>query len=113
MGGRRAGSLLVRRPGPTRQLRVRYRRLFRRWRLPAIRQQREEVFPRGRSPRTVLDELAQIKSTDVTFPTADGRTVRLRCVVRPVPAQDALLARLGLDLPKRLRVPTGVASPAQ
>jgi transposase len=67
----------------------------------------------GRSPRKVLDELAQIQSTDVTFPTTDGRTVRLRCIVRPDPAQDALLARLGLDLPKRLRLPTGVARPAQ
>jgi transposase len=67
----------------------------------------------GRSPRKVLDELAQIHSTDVTFPTTDGRTVRLRCIVRPDPAQNALLARLGLDLPKRLRLPTGVARPAQ
>ena len=65
----------------------------------------------GRSPRKVLDELAQVHSTDVTFPTTDGRTVRLRCIVRPDPAQDALLARLGLDLPKRLRLPAGVARP--
>ena len=66
----------------------------------------------GRSPRKVLDELAQIQSTDVTFPTTDGRTVRLRCIVRPDPAADALLARLGLKLPKRLRLPTGIARPA-
>ena len=65
----------------------------------------------GRSPRKVLDELAQIQSTDVTFPTTDGRTVRLRCIVRPDPAQNALLARLGLELPKRLRLPAGVARP--
>ena len=63
----------------------------------------------GRSPRKVLDELAHIHSTDVTFPTTDGRTVRLRCVVRPEPAQAALLARLGLDLPQRLRLPTALA----
>jgi transposase len=64
----------------------------------------------GRSPRKVLDELAHIHSTDVTFPTTDGRTVRLRCVVRPEPAQAALLARLGLDLPQRLRLPKAVAA---
>jgi transposase len=67
----------------------------------------------GRSPRKVLDELAQIHSTDVTFPTTDGRTVRLRCIVRPDPAQNALLARLGLQLPKRLSLPAGVARPAK
>lgn len=66
----------------------------------------------GRSPRKVLDELANIQSTDVTFPTTDGRTVRLRCIVRADPAQDALLARLGLELPKRLRLPSGLAVPA-
>jgi transposase len=63
----------------------------------------------GRSPRKVLDELAHIHSTDVTFPTNDGRTVRLRCVVRPEPAQAALLERLGLELPQRLRLPAGLA----
>ena len=67
----------------------------------------------GRSPRKVLDELAQIQSTDVTFPTTDGRTVRLRCIVRPDPAQDTLLARLGIDLPKRLSLPNGLARSAR
>jgi transposase len=64
----------------------------------------------GRSPRKVLDELAHIHSTDVTFPTTDGRTVRLRCIVRPEPAQTTILERLGLELPQRLRLPTGVAT---
>jgi hypothetical protein len=63
----------------------------------------------GRSPRKVLDELALIQSTDVTFPTTDGRIVRLRCIVRPEPAQAALLDRLGLELPQRLRLPAGIA----
>jgi transposase len=67
----------------------------------------------GRSPRKVLDELAHIHSTDVIIPTADGRTVRLRCIVRPDPAQKALLDRLGLELPKRLRLPAGIAGPAR
>ena len=61
----------------------------------------------GNSPRTVLEELAGIQSTDVILPLADhsGREVRLRCVVRPDKAQAALLDRLGLSLPERLRTP--------
>jgi hypothetical protein len=58
----------------------------------------------GHSPRTILEELHRIQSTDVILPTADGRELRLRCVVRPEPAQAHLLARLGLDLPERLRI---------
>jgi hypothetical protein len=58
----------------------------------------------GHSPRTILDELHRIQSTDVILPTGDGRELRLRCVVRPEPAQAHLLARLGLDLPERLRI---------
>jgi hypothetical protein len=59
----------------------------------------------GRSPRTILDELRRIQSTDVVLPTQDGRELRLRCVVRPDAAQAALIDRLGLDLPERLRLP--------
>ena len=58
----------------------------------------------GHSPRTILEELRRIQSTDVVVPTADGRELRLRCVVRPDPAQARLLTRLGLDLPERLRI---------
>jgi hypothetical protein len=39
--------------------------------------------------------------------------LRLRCVVRPEAAQAALLDRLGLDLPQRLRVPPPVAKIAE
>jgi transposase len=35
----------------------------------------------GHSPRTILEELQTIQSTDVVLPTTDGREVRLRCVV--------------------------------
>jgi hypothetical protein len=58
----------------------------------------------GHSPRTILQELGRIQSTDVVLPLADepGRELRIRCVVRPEPAQAALLDRLGLELPKRL-----------
>ena len=63
----------------------------------------------GQSPRTILDELGRIQSTDVVLPTVDGRDLRLRCVVRPDRAQAALLDRLGLDLPQRLRIRPGLA----
>jgi transposase len=58
----------------------------------------------GHSPRTILEELRRIQSSDVILPTVDGRDLRLRCVVRPDLAQARLLARLGLDLPERLRI---------
>jgi transposase len=61
----------------------------------------------GNSPRTILYELGRIQSTDVVLPLArDPRhEVRIRCVVRPDRAQAALLDRLGLRLPDRLRLP--------
>jgi transposase len=62
----------------------------------------------GNSPTTLLEEFARIQSTDVVAPTKDGRTVRLRCVVRPDKAQAILLDHLGLKLPQRLRLPRGM-----
>ena len=64
----------------------------------------------GNSPRVLLDELAPIQSTDVVLPLADapGKEMRIRCVVRPDKAQAALLDRLGLHLPERLRLPPQV-----
>ncbi len=67
----------------------------------------------GHSPRTILDELRRIQSTDVILPTTDGRELRLRCVVRPDTAQAALLDRLGLELPQRLRRTPPVATAAR
>src|SRR6201982_285937 len=58
----------------------------------------------GNSPRTVLEELARIQSHDVVLPTATHGRIRLRCVTQPDPAQAALLDRLGIDLPKRMRL---------
>lgn len=61
----------------------------------------------GDAPRTLLYELAKIKSGDVVLPakTRDGvcKTVRLRCVTEPDAAQAVLLDRLGIPLPRRLR----------
>jgi hypothetical protein len=66
----------------------------------------------GDAPRTLLEELAKIKSGDVVLPArvshAGGasqseRTIRLRCVTAPDEAQKMLLNRLGVQLPQRLR----------
>jgi transposase len=57
----------------------------------------------GNSPRTILEELARIQSHDVVLPTATHGQVRLRCVTQPDAAQTALLDRLGIILPKRMR----------
>lgn len=64
----------------------------------------------GNSPRFVLDALKEIHSMDVVLPLADKpeEEVKVRCVVRPEPAQALLLERLGLRLPLRLRMPAGL-----
>ena len=58
----------------------------------------------GNSPRTILEELARIQSHDVVLPTATHGQIRLRCVTQPDTAQAALLDRLGIILPKRMRL---------
>jgi transposase len=58
----------------------------------------------GNSPRTILEELARIQSHDIVLPTATHGRIRLRCVTQPDPAQAALLDRLGIVLPKRMRI---------
>jgi transposase len=65
----------------------------------------------GNSPRTILEEIGRIQSTDVVLPLADepNRQLRIRCVVRPDKAQAMLLDRLGLRLPERLRIPPPLA----
>jgi transposase len=57
----------------------------------------------GSSPRTILEEFRRIQSVDVVLPLEERRELRLRCVVEPDQAQRALIQRLGLRLPKRLR----------
>jgi transposase len=58
----------------------------------------------GNSPRTILEELARVQSHDIVLPTATHGHIRLRCVTQPDPAQAALLDRLGIVLPKRMRI---------
>ena len=59
----------------------------------------------GSSPRTILEEIGRVQSTDVILPLESGQELRLRCAVQPDEAQKALLERLGLKLPRRLRAP--------
>jgi transposase len=59
----------------------------------------------GNSPRTLLEELARIQAHDVILPTATHGDIRLRCITQPDAAQAALLDRLGIVLPKRIRMP--------
>jgi transposase len=61
----------------------------------------------GDAPRTLLEEIAKIKSGDVVLKVrrADGHEqgLRIRCVTTPDKPQKVLLNRLGLTLPQRLR----------
>ena len=65
---------------------------------------------RGNSPRTLLEELACIQSHDVVLPTATHSQMRPHCVTQPDAAQVALLDRLGIILPKRMRLADNQAS---
>jgi transposase len=71
------------------------------WKSLEMWQQRASL---GNSPRTVLEELARIQSHDIVLPTATHGDIRLRCVTEPDAAQAALLDRLGILLPKRMRL---------
>jgi Transposase DDE domain len=62
----------------------------------------------GNAPRTLIEDLAKLKSGDVLLRACsrrDGpeRQIRLRCVTEPDEAQAVLLQRLGLTPPRRLR----------
>jgi transposase len=71
------------------------------WKTLELWQQRAGL---GNSPRTVLEELARIQSNDVILPTVPAGEIRLRCITQPDAAQAALLDRLGISLPKRMRL---------
>jgi len=72
------------------------------WKTLEMWQQRAGL---GNSPRTVLEEFARIQSHDVVLPMQAEGEVRLRCVTQPDAAQSVLIERLGMVLPKRLRMP--------
>ena len=72
------------------------------WKTLEMWQQRAGL---GNSPRTLLEEFARIQSHDVILPLQTQGEIRLRCVTQPDAAQAVLLERLGIVLPKRLRIP--------
>ncbi len=72
------------------------------WKTLEMWQQRAGL---GNSPRTLLEEFARIQAHDVILPTHTHGEIRLRCVTQPDAAQAALLDRLGVVLPKRIRLP--------
>ena len=72
------------------------------WKTLEMWQQRAGL---GNSPRTLLEEFARIQSHDVILPMQTQGEVRLRCITQPDAAQAVLLERLGMVLPKRLRMP--------
>ena len=62
----------------------------------------------GHASRTLLEEMAKLKSGDVTLTANrpkefEPRQITLRCVAEPDKAQKVSLNRLGLNLPRRLR----------
>jgi transposase len=80
------------------------------WKTLEMRMSRTEL---GNGPRTLLDEVAKIKVSDVILPTTSGRALRLRCVSEPDAAQRALLDRLGITIPKRLGEPRWTSAVAK
>jgi transposase len=60
----------------------------------------------GNSPRTILEEMKRISTVDVILPLESGTEMRLRCVAKPEKDTQALISRLGLRLPTRLRAPS-------
>ena len=59
----------------------------------------------GHGVRTVIEEIARIKLSDVVLPITTGRRTCLRCVTDADEPQRVLLSRLGLKLPARLDEP--------
>jgi hypothetical protein len=66
----------------------------------------------GSAPRTLLDELRRLKSTDVILPTQGGREIQLRCISQPEEELTVLLYRLGIAPPRRLTPPRWVPNEA-
>jgi transposase len=59
----------------------------------------------GDEPRRMFEELGKIRLVDVVLPTREKKVeIRRRCVARPTDHQTILLDRLGLRLPRQLKV---------
>jgi transposase len=59
----------------------------------------------GNSPRTIFEELGHIHSGDIVLPTTTGECIRLRSIVKPERPQKIILERLGIQIPRRMRIP--------
>ncbi len=63
----------------------------------------------GDEPRRIFEELGKIRLVDVVLPTREKNIeIRRRCVARPTDHQAILLDRLGLSLPRQLKVESPV-----
>jgi transposase len=59
----------------------------------------------GDEPRRIFEELGKISLVDVVLPTRQkGVEIRRRCIARPSEHQSILLERLGLHLPRQLKI---------
>jgi transposase len=63
----------------------------------------------GTSVRTLLDDLKRLVSIDVVLPTEANRELRLRCVAQPDKDLAYLLDRMGIAIPRRLKIAPGLA----
>lgn len=66
--------------------------------LVTLKQQLKAHAP-GLTPRSVLEQLQAIQMLDVRAPTTDGRWLTMSRYTQPEPAQQLILAQLGLRLP--------------
>jgi hypothetical protein len=55
------------------------------------------------TPMTALALLSTLQSADIVLPTTDGYEIRLRRITEPTPAQQQLLDRLGISLPRHFQ----------
>ena len=59
----------------------------------------------GDEPRRIFEELGKISLVDVVLPTRQEKVeIRRRCISNPTDHQAILLDRLGLRLPRQLKV---------
>ena len=58
----------------------------------------------GDEPHQVLDELREIRLIHIIMTTHSDHTIRRRCVMQPGKEQAILLKRLGIQLPRQLRI---------
>jgi hypothetical protein len=50
-----------------------------------------------------------VQSVDVVLPIVDGPEAKAHCSIKPSDELAALLASVGINMPKRLAIPRGIA----